>query len=141
MDISDYDALRHLWLNTAGLALNSIDDSREGIEKCLLRNPTTCFVAEEKGRLLGGILAGHDGRRGFIYHLAVEDDQRQRGIGRALTNAANEALRHEGIVKVALLVLQENENANRYWEHVGYTTHPEIVYRNLELFPSEVHAT
>lgn len=137
MEITDYDALQDLWLNTAGLGLNSIDDSREGIEKYLRRNPLTCFVAEDEGCIIGGILAGHDGRRGFIYHLVVEGDQRQRGIGRALTDAANEALRREGIVKVALLVLQQNKNANRYWEHLGYTTRPDIVYRNLELFPSE----
>ena len=82
----DYDAVYQLWRNTPGMGLNSTDDSREGIERYLRRNPTTCFVAEEDGQLVGVIMAGHDGRRGYIYHTAVLQDYRGRGIGRSLVD-------------------------------------------------------
>jgi hypothetical protein len=51
------------------MGLNNLDDSPEGIARYLQRNPSTCFAAEEEGELVGVILSGHDGRRGFIYHL------------------------------------------------------------------------
>ena len=68
---ADYEQAYILWLNTPGMGLNNIDDSKEGIEKILHRNPNTCFVAEQNNKLAGAILSGHDGRRGYIYHLAV----------------------------------------------------------------------
>lgn len=64
----DYDEIYHLWLNTPGMWLNSTDDSRAGIEKYIKRNPTSCFVAEANGKIVGVIMAGHDGRRGYIHH-------------------------------------------------------------------------
>ncbi len=69
---ADYDAVHALWLRTPGMGLNDVDDSREGIAKFLARNPATCFVAEEDGQIAGVILTGHDGRRGYIYHTAVD---------------------------------------------------------------------
>lgn len=78
MTIDDYDSLYELWIHTPGMGLNDVDDSREGISRYLERNPKTCFVAEENGRLLGGILSGHDGRRGYIYHTAVAAGEQGR---------------------------------------------------------------
>lgn len=73
MNAADYDAVYALWLSTSGMGLNAEDDSREGIESYLRRNPTTCFVAETAKEIVGVILAGHDGRRGFIHHTAVKE--------------------------------------------------------------------
>ena len=84
-----------------GMGLNTIDDSREGIARYLKRNPNTCFVSEHDRTITGAILAGHDGRRGYIYHTAVNPAYRRQGIGTALVNAALHALANEGIIKVA----------------------------------------
>ena len=87
--IEDYDAIFELWNSTeqSRRALNTVDDSREGIDRYLRRNPTTCFAAESDGRLVGVILTGHDGRRGYIYHTAVRPDCQGRGVGAALVHA------------------------------------------------------
>ena len=84
MKIEDYEKVYDLWIHTEGMGLNTTDDSREGIAKYLLRNPNTCFVAEENGELVGVIMSGHDGRRGFIYHTTVKAEYRNRGIGKKL---------------------------------------------------------
>ena len=84
MTASDYDGVYELWTNTPGMGINSTDDSREGVEKYIKRNPTTSFVALVEGKIVGAILAGHDGRRGFIQHLAVLPEFRKHGIASAL---------------------------------------------------------
>ena len=133
MSIGDYDDVHRLWLATPGMGLNDVDDSRDGIARYLKRNPTTCFVAEEDGQLVGAILSGHDGRRGFIYHTCVGLDARLGGVGRALVDAALAALRDEGITKVALVVFARNEGGNAFWEHLGFTVRSDLNYRNRAL--------
>lgn len=130
---SDYEAVHALWLSCKGMGLNDVDDSREGIEKYLRRNPETCFVAEEDSTIAGVILSGHDGRRGFIHHTAVHPLFRNRGLGRELVNAALAALKNEGISKVALVVFTHNENGNAFWEKMGFTKRTDLAYRNLAL--------
>ena len=114
MTIDDYEAVHDLWLNTPGMGLNTADDSRDGIDAYLRRNPTTCFSAKENGRLLGAILAGHNGRRGYIYHTAVREDAQRRGVGTALVEASLAALKAEGIRKVALVVFARNAKGNAF---------------------------
>lgn len=133
MKAADYDAVYALWLNTPGMGLNDVDDSREGIEKYLKRNPRTSFVAIAEGEIVGVILAGHDGRRGFIHHTCVADAFRRSGIGESLATAALEALRDEGITKVVLNVFARNEGGNAFWEHMGFTTRPDLCYRDKAL--------
>lgn len=87
--------------------MNNKDDSKEGIKKYLLRNPDTCFVVEKEYEIIGAIMSGHDGRRGFIYHTAVKASEREQGIGSALLESAVTALKNEGINKVALVVLKK----------------------------------
>lgn len=129
----DYDAVYSLWIRTPGMGLNRVDDSREGIEKYLKRNPTTCFIAEEEGRLIGVILSGHDGRRGYIHHTAVDRTKRKGGIGTALLNAAMDALKAEGIIKVALVVFKKNETGNHFWDEKGFEKRQDLIYRNKSL--------
>ena len=133
MTIEDYDAVYDLWLHTTGMGLNTADDSREGIAAYLRRNPTTCFTAKEGDRLLGAILAGHDGRRGYISHTAVREDAQRQGVGTALVEAVLEALQAEGIRKVALVVFARNEKCNAFWEKLGFTGRDDLVYRNKAL--------
>ena len=92
MTPDDYDAVHACWMACTCMGLNTIDDSREGITRYLERNPNTCFVDEQEGTITGAILAGHDGRRGYIYHTAVNPAYRRQGIGTALVNAALHAL-------------------------------------------------
>lgn len=133
MKPADYDEVYALWLATPGMGLNDIDDSREGIEKYLSRNPNTCFVAEDGGQIAGVILSGHDGRRGYINHLAVGMANRRQGIGRALLGRAMEALEGEGIHKVALVVFKRNQTGNAFWEACGFSCRDDLSYRNKSI--------
>ncbi len=133
MTIADYDEVYNLWINTAGMGLNNVDDSREGIEKYLRRNPTTCFVAVLDGKTVGVIIAGHDGRRGYIYHTAVLSEYRNNGIATRLLDAALQALKAEGISKAALVVFDRNEIGNDFWERKDFTKREDLVYRNKAL--------
>lgn len=133
MRSSDYSAVYALWLSCSGMGLNSADDSEEGIARFLDRNPTTCFVAEEDTELVGVIMAGHDGRRGFIYHTAVSPRYRRQGIGETLVNAAMDALKECGISKAALVAFERNEAGNAFWEQMGFERRQDLIYRNRTL--------
>ena len=133
MTIEDYKEVYELWMSCDGMGLNNLDDSEAGVEKFLCRNPDTCFVAEKEGKLAGVIMAGHDGRRGYIYHTAVNPRYRNQGIGRRLAESAVSALRKEGINKVALVVFDRNENGNSFWEKMGFTARGDLIYRNKTL--------
>ena len=130
MTIDDYDNIYKLWLSTPGMGLNDIDDSKSGIEKYLKRNPETCFVAEKVNTIIGVIMCGNDGRRGYIHHTAVAISERNNGVGTALVNAALDALHKEEITKVALVVFSKNELGNAFWEKRGFTIREDLVYRN-----------
>ena len=133
MIIEDYKQIYDLWTSEKGVGLRSIDDSKEGIDKFLKRNPTTCFVAQKDDRIIGSILCGNDGRRGYIYHAMVWKKRRGQGIGKALVDAATNALKDEGIHKAALVVFCSNELGNKFWENIGFSKRDDLVYRNLSL--------
>lgn len=133
MVIEDYKRVYDLWIHTTGMGLNNLDDSEVGIEKFLKRNPSTCFVAEQDAEIIGVILAGHDGRRGFIYHTTVNQNCRKRGIGKALVDHALAALEKEGIHKVALVVFERNQLGNDFWESQGFNSRDDLVYRNRSI--------
>ncbi len=133
---ADYDRIYELWTSAEQTrrAMNPVDDSREGIERYLQRNPFTCYLAEtEEGRMAGVILAGHDGRRGIIHHLCVHPDFRRQGIAAGLVREAEEALRREGIQKIFGLVFRDNDPANAFWNSQGYTVRTNLNYRNKSL--------
>ena len=133
MTIKDYQGIYQLWLNTPGMGLNTLDDSIDGISKYLNRNPNTCFVAVKSEEIIGVIMGGHDGRRGFIYHLAVKISERKSGIGSTLVDNVMKALEKEGIHKVALVVYGKNDIGNRFWENIGFITREDLVYRNKNI--------
>ena len=130
MLINDYDDVYALWMSCAGMGLNNLDDSREGIDRFLKRNPDTCFVAVCDDKIVGVILVGNDGRRGYIYHTAVNSQYRKRGIARQLVEASMQELKRAGINKVALVVFDKNESGNLFWEKLGFTAREDLVYRN-----------
>ena len=133
--IEDYDEIFALWNSTeqSRRALNPVDDSREGIERYLKRNPDTCFAAVSEGRIVGVILSGHDGRRGIIHHMCVHPVCRRMGIAAHLVSLAEEALKKEGIHKVFGLVFIDNDAANAFWEKQGYSLRTNLNYRNKSL--------
>lgn len=116
MTIDDYYNVYQLWTNTEGMGMRSLDDSFEGIERLLKRNPTTNYIARAENKIIGVILCGHDGRRGYIYHTAVKTDYRDNGIGKKLVSTVIEALKKEEINKVALVVFDSNDSGN-LWYH------------------------
>ena len=133
--IDDYDAIYELWNSTeqSRRALNPVDDSREGIERYLKRNPNTCFAAVKEDKIIGVILTGHDGRRAIIHHMCVHPDCRRMGIAGHLVALAEEALKKEGIQKIFGLVFKDNEAANAFWERQGYSLRTNLNYRNKSL--------
>lgn len=120
MTTNDYEALFAMWKNTPNMGLRSLDDSKEGISSFLKRNPYTNFVAYEDDKLVGAILSGHDGRRGYIYHTVVLPEYRGWGIASGLVDAAVEALQKEGITRVCLNVMETNEQGKKFWLSKGW---------------------
>ena len=133
MEIRDYDQVYTLWMSCKNMGFNNLDDSREGVERLLRRNPNTSFVAVADGEIAGVILAGHDGRRGYIYHMCVAEAYRRQGLGSSMVERCLEALKAEGINKAALLVFNHNEAGNAFWEAQGFTVRVDVAYRNKEL--------
>lgn len=121
MTIDDYDPVIQLWQKTEGVGLSSAD-SREAIARYLSRNPGMSFVAVlDDGQMVGAVLCGHDGRRGFLHHLAVQPDYRRQGIGRALVNHCITRLELEGIDKCHLFVFRTNTTGQAFWKGLGWT--------------------
>lgn len=133
MILDDYEGIYALWMSCAGMGLNNLDDSKEGIGKFISRNPDTCFVALDGDKIIGVIMAGSDGRRGYIYHTAVHCEYRKRGIATKLVGHVLDALRELGINKAALVVFGRNEAGNAFWENRGFTEREDLVYRNKSL--------
>ena len=140
MKIEDYDQIYELWSKIRGFGIRSIDDSREGIERFLKRNPTTSVVAEEDGKIVGAILCGHDGRRGCFYHVCVDEMYRMRGIGKAMVVFAMEALREEKINKVSLIAFTKNDIGNAFWKEIGWTKREDLNYYEFTLNEANITA-
>ncbi|QVK21784.1 GNAT family N-acetyltransferase [Mycoplasmatota bacterium] len=133
MTIGDYDKVYQLWTDTKGMGMRNLDDSYEGIEKFLKRNPTTNYIAQVENDIVGVILCGHDGRRGYVYHTAVDSQYRGEGIGKKMVNTVLEALKKEGINKIALLVFNSNDLGNKFWQSLGFDKRDDLIYRNLSI--------
>jgi ribosomal protein S18 acetylase RimI-like enzyme len=136
MTIADYNCIFSLWSHTDGLGLTSAD-SRENIEKYLNRNPGGSFVAIEDGKIIGTILCGHDGRRGYIHHLAVEKNYRNKGIANSLVDLALKKLLENGIVKCHVFVFADNASGVNFWEHTGWKNRKDITLLSI-LFGEDV---
>jgi N-acetylglutamate synthase len=126
----DYDEAVALWQSAEGVTLRDAD-SRDGIERYLARNPGLSFVAREAGMLVGAVLCGHDGRRGYLQHLAVAPAHRGRGIGRTLARRCLEGLCAQGIHKCHLFVVDGNEHARDFWRTVGWSERTDVVLMSV----------
>jgi ribosomal protein S18 acetylase RimI-like enzyme len=125
MTIEDYDAVIGLLTATSGVRLRDAD-SREATAKYLERNPGLSFVAYVEGAIVGCVMCGHDGRRGYLQHLAVSQPHRQQGIGSALVEACLTRLESLGIFKTHIDVLVENQPAHDFWRRHGWQKRDDI---------------
>lgn len=126
-ELRHYDAVSALWQSTEGITLRGVD-SREGIGRYLERNPGLSFVAFDGETLIGAALCGHDGRRGYIHHLAVAPGHRRRGIGAALAGRCLTALAEQGIFKCHLFVRIDNPEARAFWERMGWAVREDVLF-------------
>lgn len=132
MQISDYERALDLWQHTAGMGLSSADEPRE-IALFLQRNQGLCFVALEGDHLVGTILCGEDGRRGYLYHLAVQRDCQNKGIGKMLVEKSLHALKQKGIQKCHLFVIADNASGIAFWEHLGWEMRDDVEIMSIHL--------
>jgi ribosomal protein S18 acetylase RimI-like enzyme len=118
----DYPAVTHLWENAGPGVHVGRSDTLEEIGKKVQRDPDLFLVAEADGDLIGSVIGGYDGRRGMIYHLAVAEAYRQRGIGAALMEEVERRLKAKGCLKSYLLVVDGNEDATAFYQKRGWQT-------------------
>ena len=139
MTVSHYPAVQKIWQSDAGIGLGP-GDEKGGIARYLKRNPGMSFVAKFQSKIVGTILAGHDGRRGYIYHLYVAPKHRGKQIGNRLLQAALSALQKEGIPRCIVTVLKENVIGNDFWRAKAWT---DIDFVNVfsTTFPQPLHQT
>ena len=140
MTIDDYDEVRSLWMSIKGFGIRSVDDSREGVEKFIKRNPTTSVVAVEDNKIVGAILCGHDGRRGCLYHVCVAEGYRMRGIGKSMVVFCMNALKEERINKVSLIAFTKNDVGNAFWRQIGWTKREDLNYYDFTLNEDNITA-
>jgi ribosomal protein S18 acetylase RimI-like enzyme len=126
MQISDYPRLVALWKACPGVGLSSADEP-QAIDVFLKRNSTTCFCAWDGERLAGTVLAGHDGRRAYLYHVAVNPADRRKGLGNQLVKTALDALKAEGIQKCHIFVFAQNEDGLKFWRDTGWAQRHDLV--------------
>ena len=125
MTIRDYDEVFAMWQITTKRALSKADE-RDQIERYLLRNAGMSQVAVVDGKIVGTVLAGHDGRRGFIHHMAVLPDYRRRHIGHRLAEKAIEMISRDGIDKTHIFCYQNNETGQNFWKDFGFEKRDDV---------------
>jgi ribosomal protein S18 acetylase RimI-like enzyme len=128
----DYAAAHALWLNSSPGVHVGLSDTREEIAKKLLRDPDLFLVAEEDGQLTGTVIGGYDGRRGMVYHLAVAEARRGRGVGKKLMVELEARLKAKGCLKYYLLVTAQNLKVVEYYQRLGWGIMP------LEIMGKEI---
>ncbi|MCP5094846.1 MAG: GNAT family N-acetyltransferase [Chloroflexi bacterium] len=127
-----YDDVIRLWQQCDGVGLSS-SDSRDKIAIYLERNPNLSFIAEKNGRIVGATLCGHDGRRGYLHHLAVHPELRRQGIGQQLANACLKSLQAIGIDKCHLFIFHQNQSGITFWQNVGWEFRQDIGVMSIKL--------
>jgi putative acetyltransferase len=130
--IEDFAAVIALWWRTEGVGLNE-SDTRPAFAAYLRRNPRLSLVAEKNGRIICTVLCGHDGRRGYLHHLAVSKRHRFRGTGRQLVNACLAKLRKAGISKCNIFIFADNAAGMKFWAHTGWSLRTELRLMQIRL--------
>ena len=131
--MGDYEEAAALWAAMPEIGLDDAD-ARENMDRFLARNPGMSFVARHEGKVVGAVLCGHDGRRGYLHHLAVLPQHRNRGLGRDLVDRCLRALAAAGIQRCNIFIYAENEDGKRFWRKTGWSTYEglELMFRSTE---------
>ena len=132
MMIEDYEGVYKLWKQTKGFGIRSIDDSREGLERFLRRNPTTSIVAEEEERLSAVFYADMT-EKWLLLSCSVAEEHRMKGIGTQMAKMAMDALRAEKINQVCLIAFTDNQVGNQFWEQSGWKRREDLNYYDFSL--------
>lgn len=127
---SDYEAAVALWNGCEGVRT---DESREEFGRILVRNPGLCSAAVAEGRLVGAVLCCEDGRRGYLYHLGVQGDCRQQGIGSALVTRSLELLAQSGIARCSIHLIVGNEAGAAFWKQSGWRVRTDLMVLAIDL--------
>ncbi|MCH5461962.1 GNAT family N-acetyltransferase [Secundilactobacillus sp. HBUAS58055] len=129
----DYESAYQLWSRTPGMNLNSLDNSFEGIKKIIDRNPTLCYVAEDQQQIVGTLLGGTDGRKGYFYHTAIDEHYRGQHIGSQLIQSVLKGFKEQGVQKVGLFTTNDNPAGKAFWEHLGFSERSDITYLDKDI--------
>jgi N-acetylglutamate synthase len=129
---SDYDAALDLWQRVEGLEIAE-GDERENVACFLVRNPGLSRVATDGAAIVGVVLCGHDGRRGYIYHLAVDPAYRARGLGKRLMDECLDGLRKAGLKRALILVARDNPSGRNFWLRSGWEEVPGPLIMGIDL--------
>jgi len=125
--LADYDTVLALWRSSEGIGLNESDTSA-AIAAYLVRNPGLSLVAtDEAGVIVGAVLGGHDGRRGYLHHLAVAPAHRGRGLGRSLVDETLTRLHRHGIQKCSIFLYANNAAGRAFWLREGWSARADLV--------------
>ena len=134
MQPEDYEQAYDLWTRTPGMHLHSLNNTYGGIALLLSKNPDSCFVAiDDDGAVIATALGATDGRKGYLYHVAVDEQWRGHGIGTALVGRIFDVCKAIGIVKIGLLVVTDNLEGQEFWKKRGWNTRPDVVYLDYDL--------
>jgi putative acetyltransferase len=135
MSIDDYDEVLRLWQNTEGMGLGE-SDARSSVAHYLDRNPEMSLIAREGKEITGAVLCGHDGRRGYLYHLAVAKAHRKNGLGKKLVDLCLSKLEQIGILRCNVLVFTDNADGESFWKHNAWEKRS-----NVQLFQKQITST
>jgi ribosomal protein S18 acetylase RimI-like enzyme len=134
MSIDDFDEVYDLWKSTPEIVLSDID-THESIARFLERNPGFSYVARQAGSIVGVVLCSHDGRRGYIDHLAVRESHRMQGIGKALVIRCLYNLMRVGIRRSNLYIFEGNQEAIEFWKKIGWSPKLNMVLMSQPISP------
>ena len=132
LTIADYEPVLRLWQETEGIGLNESDD-RGHVRSYLRRNPGMSFVARHGAEIVGAVLCGHDGRRGYLHHLAVAKAHRKKGLGKKLVNACLAKLRRLKIQKCNIFLFADNAAGEAFWKHNGWIERSDLLVMQKKL--------
>ncbi|MDD5064567.1 MAG: GNAT family N-acetyltransferase [Phycisphaerae bacterium] len=135
LTIKNYEEVLTLWESSKGVGLDSDTDTKERIEIYLQRNPGLSFAAFEKGKIIGAVLCGHDGRRGYLHHLTIAEAHRNKGIGAALADKVISKLRTIGIRKCNIFVFADNAGGQAFWKRNGWVERTDLKVMTKDIPP------
>jgi ribosomal protein S18 acetylase RimI-like enzyme len=137
MTIDDYAEVYRLWQSSEGVGLGTSDGLQE-ISRFLARNPDLSQIATVDGQVAGAVLAGHDGRRGYLHHLAVSAEFQRRGIARGLVERCCEQFAEQGIQKCNVFVYKQNVQGRAFWQHIGWNGRDDLIMMQVECIRTDM---